>query len=236
MNNFGATIDGIHTSEFGLKMTKMYISMPKPNTSYLSIPARSGALDMSDVTAGYTTYADRTGVKLEFETEGGYEDWEVVKFNIARHIHGKKVKLIFDNDKAYYYVARLEVDSKKSDEVLHSVVLQGRTEPFKYDVLASDQEWEWDVFDFETGVIRELSDIEINSGNRIVTIFGGCYPTAPEFVVTESNGLRVVYDGKNYELPVGIARFPQIKVGEEDVTLPFDGTGRLAIRYRGAYL
>ena len=237
MGNFGLTIDGKHTSDLGLKMTSMYIPQPKPKTNLISIPGASGSIDLSEIT-GQVSYEERSGLSLEFILhDGSYETFAQATTEIAMWLHGKKLKVIPDNDLGYYYMCRLTLDPKKTNQVLSTIALAGTAEPFKYDITASDEDWLWDPFDFETGVIRELGDITINGENRSVTILGGGMPTVPEFIVTESANLTVVHAGKAHHMFLpGTYRFPAIKVGEQDVTLQFEGSGKLAIRYRGAYL
>lgn len=235
--SFGLTIDGRHTSELGLKMVSMYIPMPDPKTYLISIPYASGSIDLSEVT-GNVNYEDRKGIEFSFVLyDGSYDKWATALSSIAMWIHGKKVQVIPDNDFNFYYVCRLEVDGKKSNRINGKIVISGTAEPFKCDILASDDDWLWDPFSFETGVIRELSDLAITENNKRIWIAAGGIPSVPEFIVWESSNLRVIYNGKIFQMLIpGIYRFPQIKIGEESVTLEFEGTGRLAIRYRGRFL
>jgi len=235
--SFGLTIDGKHTSEFGIKMTSMYIPMPDPKTYLVNIPYASGNIDLSEVT-GNVNYENRKGVKFSFVLyDGTYEKWATALSAIAMWIHGKKVHVIPDNDLSFYYICRLEVDGSKSNRISGKIILSGTAEPFKCDILASDDDWLWDPFSFETGVIRELSDLSITDTNKKILIAGGGVPSVPEFIVWESSGLRVIHNGKIFEMLIpGTYRFPQIRIGEDSVTLEFGGTGRLAIRYRGRFL
>lgn len=237
MEYFGLTIDEKHTSEFGLQMTAMYIPLPEPKTNLISVPGTSGSIDLSEI-GGQVHYEERSGLSFEFVLlDGDYETFAQTSTEIAMWLHGKKIKVIPDNDLGYYYVCRMEVDLKKSNSVLSILTLTGTAEPFKYDLIASDEDWLWDPFDFETGVIREYMDLVIHDANRSITILGAGKPAVPEFIVTESSNLAVIYMGKSYNMFLpGTYRFPAIRIGEQDVTLQFSGTGRLSIRYRGAYL
>ena len=234
---FGLTIDGKHTSEFGLRMTSMYIPMPEAKTYFVDIPYASSSIDLSDVT-GNVNYKDRKGIEFSFVLyDGDYDRWAMAYSAIAMWIHGKSVQVIPDNDFNFYYVCRLEVDSKKSSRINSRIVLSGTAEPFKYDRLASDDDWLWDPFNFEIGIIRELSDISITDANRHIEITGGGCPAVPEFIVRESSNLKVTYNGQTFDMLLpGTYRFPQIKVGEDSVVLVFLGAGKLSIRYRGIFL
>ena len=237
MEYFGLTLNEKHTSEFGLQMTGMYIPLPEPKTNLISIPGASGNVDLSEIT-GQINYKDRSGVQFSFVLTGNnYFTWAAALTDIAMFLHGKKLKVIPDNDLGYYYMCRLNVDGKKTNNVTSRIVLSGTAEPFKYDLIASDEDWLWDPFDFETGIIREYMNLVIHDANRSITILGAGKPTVPEFIVTESSNLAVIYMGKSYNMFLpGTYRFPAIRIGEQDVTLQFSGTGRLSIRYRGAYL
>lgn len=232
----GMTIEGKHTSEFGLKLISYYIPLPPVNEKIISIPGMSGGIDATEVTAGHPTYGMRTSLAFEFKLYNNWTGFEVVKSQIAEWIHGKKVKVVLDSDPAYYYVCRLKVDAKKTNVVNSLIVITGTADPVKYEITTSDEAWLWDSFSFEDGIIRELAGVEVKTDNTKVTILAGNYSTSPIFKVSESINLAVVYGGYTYPLPVGETRIPRIRVGEEDVTLVFNGQGKLDISYRGERL
>ena len=65
MGKFGLTIDGKHTTEYGLKMLSMYIPQPAVKTNLISVPGASGSIDLSEVT-GQRCYENRSGLKFEY--------------------------------------------------------------------------------------------------------------------------------------------------------------------------
>ena len=87
-------------------------------------------------------------------------------------------------------------------------------------------------------MIRELVDIEITEDDQQVFIAAGNTGIPPVFWVQKitQEPLQVEFDGKIYQLKEGRNRFPQIRVGREDVTLKFQGRGTLTIEYRGGSL
>lgn len=236
-NIFGLTIGDKHTyRDFGLIMTSFYIPLPETKKSLIEIPYASGNLDFSEIT-GEPTYQDREGLRFTFAIhDKSWNDWEAIKTNLAMYLHGKKLKLIPDNDTGYYYLARLQVDSEKKYKSYGILTLTGSAEPFKYDLLSSDEPWKWDPFNFYTGVIRNYEEIHITNGGEFTVAAGGIN-TVPEFIVASSTNLSVIFGGITYGMPTpGTYRFPKIKIGNEPVTLTFTGTGVVTIRYRGRYL
>ena len=90
MGKFGLTIDGKHTTEYGLKMLSMYIPQPAVKTNLISVPGASGSIDLSEVT-GQRCYENRSGLKFEFVLmEPSYDRWAKAMTEIAMQIHGGK--------------------------------------------------------------------------------------------------------------------------------------------------
>lgn len=234
----GVTFDDrIHTErDWGLKLLSVYIPMPDPKTQILDIPGGDGSIDLTEIN-GRPAYNDRDGVELVFDLmDGGYESWFLKYSQFAAEVHGKKVKMVLDDDPDHYYMVRLKLDGKKSNPVYGQITFSGNAEPFKYDLVATNEPWLWDTFNFETGVIREIEEVEITAENNTVTIIGAGIDTPPVFVVSQADNLKLTYGGRTYTLKVGRNRFPAVRVGKEDVTLTFSGTGKFEVEYRGRYL
>lgn len=229
--------DKIRTErDWGLKLLSIYIPMPKPKTQLVDIPGGDGSIDLTEIN-GRPAYDDRDGIELVFDImDGDYKTWYLKYSEFADSVHGKKVKMVLDDEPDHYYMVRLELDGKKTNPVYGTITMSGSAEPFKYDLLASNEPWRWDSFNFQTGVIRTLMDIEITSTNKKVTILGAGIDNPPVFVVTQADNLKLTYGGRTYTLKVGRNRFPAVRVGKEDVTLTFSGTGKLSVEYRGRYL
>lgn len=234
----GVTFDDrIHTErDWGLKLISIYIPMPDPKTQTVDIPGSDGSIDLTEIN-GRPAYKDRNGLELAFDLmDGDYSSWFIKYSQFAAETHGRKVKMVLDDELDHYYMVRLNIDGKKTNPVYSEVTLSGSAEPFKYDLQSSSEPWKWDIFNFRTGVIRVLMDIEITSTNRTVTILGAGIDNPPVFIVTEANNLKLTHGGRTYTLKVGRNRFPAVRVGKEDVTLTFSGTGKLSVEYRGRYL
>lgn len=234
----GVTFDDrIHTErDWGLKLLSVYIPMPDPKTQTIDISGGDGSIDLTEMN-GRPAYKDRDGLELAFDLmDGDYTTWFMKYSQFAAEMHGRKVKMVLDDEPEHYYMVRLNIDGKKTNPVYSEVTLSGSAEPFKYDLLSSGEPWIWDIFNFRTGVIRTLMDVEITSTNKTVTILGAGIDNPPVFVVSQANNLQFTHDGRTYTLKVGRNRFPAVRVGKESLTLTFSGTGKLSVEYRGRYL
>lgn len=237
MTKSGVTFaDQWHTErDWNLHPVRIYISMPEAKEQVIDIPGGDGAIDLSEIN-GRPMYGMRT-VELEYHLRNvDNEKWSLIYSEIGAAITGKKVKMVLDDDPDHYYMARLKVDGEKTDYVNAELTFSGTAEPFKYDLTATNEPWLWDTFNFETGVIREIEEVEITAENNKVTIIGAGIDTPPVFVVSQADNLKLTYGGRTYTLKVGRNRFPAVRVGKEDVTLTFSGTGKFEVEYRGRYL
>lgn len=228
--------DRWHTyRDWGLELISVYIPIPDPKTQQVDIPGGDGSIDLTEVN-GRPVYYDRDGVELVFYLLGNSQNWFHKLSEFAENISGKKLKFVLDEEPDHYYMARLLVDGERLNDGIGQITMSGTAEPFKYDLLSSTDECLWDSFNFETGIIQVLSDIEITNANKTIIAAGRGVDSCPVFIVTQSNNLKLEYSGRTYSLKVGRNRFPAVRVGNGDVTLVFSGTGRLSVEYRGRYL
>lgn len=217
----GVTFDErIHTwRDWGLNLVSIYIPMPDPKNQIRDIPGGDGNIDLTEIN-GRPAYNDREGVELAFDLiDEDYKVWFMKYSEFAKEIHGKKVKMVLDDELDHYYMVRLNLDGQKTNPVYGEITLSGTAEPFKYDHVASNEPWKWDSFNFRTGVIRNLRDLVISNTNHTVKILGAGIDNPPVFIVSEANNLKLTHEGRTYVLKVGRNRFPAVRVGEEDVKI-----------------
>ena len=157
-----------------------------------------------------------------------------VKFSeVENYLHGKKMQIIFDEDMDSFYVGRLSVNAINTNETLGEIDIVADCEPYKYDLLSSDDLWLWDPFDFEDGVINEFIDVPVN-GTETITLLAKRQVTYPTISVNSS--MTVEFDGVVYNLSVGENRMYDILLPEGENELKFVGNGTVTIRYRGGSL
>ncbi len=106
-------------------------------------------------------------------------------------------------------------------------------EPYKYELFSSLEDWLWDSFDFETGVIREYKDLVVN-GSLTVDVPGTRKEVLP--TITASAAMQVEWKGIRYDLLAGVNKIYAISIPEGDQKLIFYGNGTISIDYRGGIL
>lgn len=212
------------------------VSPPLPKVNYIDIPGGDGSLDLTEALTGDVQYQTR---KLEFTfiTLKARRKWHSLYSEVQGCLHGQRMKIILDEDPAFYYIGRVSVDEWKSSEKYSTIVVSAEVDPYKYERASSLEDWEWDSFNFEEGIIREYRGLVVN-GSLDFTILGRRKRVIPSFIVSSAGGagLDVEFEGNVYHLPDGTSRILNIAIGEGYSLLRFTGHGTVDIDYRGGKL
>ena len=213
---------------------------PEVRTVYVDAYGIDGPLDLSTALTGGILYKNRVGSWTFTAVNSMYgvtdESWEIRYHKLANYLHGKKFKIVLEDDPNYYYMGRLSIDEWKSGKNWSSVTINYTLEPYKYEKFSSLDDWLWDPFSFETGIVREYKNIAVN-GSYTLTIAGSERPVIPQFTVSAGgNGMNVRYNGVTYTIPDGSSRNPNIVLREEESTLVIQGTGTISILYQGGWI
>ena len=229
----GVTIGEKHSyNDFGLILSSVVISPPKPQTKSVAVPMRDGSIDLTEAVTGEVKFNDRS-IKMTFTVIDPINTWSAKVSEIQNYIHGKRLKIILDKDCAFYYIGRISVNEWTSERSIGTLVVEGTVEPFKYDILSSAVDWEWDVFDFEEGIINETGQLIVN-GERTITLICRRKRMFPTF--TASAEMEVWFEGEPYRLKKGSQKIYDIFFSEGENTLKFTGNGTISIDYIGGSL
>lgn len=217
--------------DYGLRLQSISLSFPETKTNLIDIPGADGSLDLSEV-LGEVVYKNRK-LELQFDAFGAYEEWHLLCTEIANYLHGQKRKVILDTDPYYYYIGRLELSTKKSNEALHTVTLEGTMDPYKYELQSSLEDWLWDPFSFHRGIIRNYKNLTVNETRELIVpgLRKRIVPT-----ITCSTAMSVQFEEKTYSLKQGINKVYGIVMKEGENHLLFTGNGTVSIDYRGGML
>lgn len=218
-------------TDWGLKLESMSISFPEAKTDQVDIPGANGLLDLSEVN-GQICYKNRT-LTLNFSLLDDYTEWHDLSSKIARALHGKVVKCILPDDPNYYYEGRFSLQSTKNSDVLADFVFSGDVQPFKMERYTAAENWLWDLFSFENGIVRGYSEISV-SGSLTLEVIGSDMPIVPE--ITCSAAMNVEIGGQVFELVEGVNKNYDIVLGSGRNMMKFTGNGTVSIDFRGGVL
>ena len=239
MAGYGATINGKHTfRDLGLVIGNNNIaSSPAPKTNIIDIPGSSYRLDLTETLTGRTEYEGRE-LTFSFGIQKPKEEWPGVCRNVMLLFHGKKVRVILDAEPEYYYEGRAECTDFDRAGSIGTFTMKVDCDAYKYEISDSLGNWEWDSFNFETGVIREYADIAVD-GNTSILIRGSDIPMIPAFIVTDYSSEKTAYirfNSVRYNLVEGRNRFAGLVIPPEGGRVYLYGKYTMAVDVRGGSL
>lgn len=167
------------------------MTYPKQKTLIASdIPNVNGDVDLSLSQNKYPVFNNREGNfsfiynPLFSSMYEDYKPWNVLYSEISEFIHGRKLRMVLEDDPGYYYEGRFEVESwvSNTDGSGSVINIKYSVAPYKVSIFSSLNEWLWDPFNFYNGVIT--NDIF----NNIQILFP-----------RDSNDNIIIQDKRNYK-------------------------------------
>lgn len=213
---------------------------PDMKTSYVEIPGTDGHINLSKALTGEMMYKTRQG-NLKFYVENGFKDWAVLYSEIMEYLHGQDMKIVLEDDPSFYYEGTVSVNKWASEPHRSEIVIDYDIYPYKVDMLSSADDWLWDPFNFEIGVIREYNNVRVN-GSWSTNFIGSRRTSIPTFNVILDDTTKPIslswskIPNKTFGLVNGTNKFPDIKIKNETTIMTFTGNGIVSIDYRGGNL
>lgn len=221
---------------------------PAQKVKTLDIPGGDGVIDLSQALTGYPVYQNRTG-SIEFIVMNGFKPWHMAYSDIMDYLHGQTMRAVLEDDPEYFYEGRFTVNAWKSEKDWSRIVIDYSVGPYKWSVLSSLDDWLWDPFNFQNGIIRTalFKDIavttDVKSRKLDAALFGRA-PVCPCFVVSSTAGRGVHVRFVNPQLgidiskllPDGTIQIPEfVFFGTQDTTIYLwcdSGTGTVSVDFR----
>lgn len=219
-------------NDFGLILSSKVISPPKPQTNKVTVPLRDGSIDLTEAVTDAVKYDDRK-ITFTFTVIDPVKNWANKISEVENYLHGQRLRIVFDDDMAFYYTGRVAVNEFTSNRNIGTLVIEGEVEPFKYDILPSTVDWEWDIFDFDQGIINEMGELIVDGSTTITLI---CRKKRMFPVFTASADMTVTFEGETYNLKAGSQKVYDIFLCEGENELTFTGNGTITIDYTGGSL
>ena len=223
---------------FLIPTSRPVFNPPKVKTMYVSIPGSNKIVDLTESLTGEATYEYRQG-SMEFLVDNGHGEWYDLYSNIMDYLHGQQMKAILEDDPSYYYEGRFSVNQWKSEPHNSKIVIDYYVAPFKMERFSSLEDWFWDPFNFETGIIREYANLTVEKSSPVTVIIE---PTKLSVVpiiianITAGSTMTVVYGEVTRDLVNGENEFADLVINNSLKELLFTGEGTVSIDYRGGRL
>lgn len=212
------------------------IASPGVSTSFVEIPGRDGAIDMSTFLTNRAVYGMRQG-SWDFYVANDYEDWEAIRMKIMAFLHGKSYKIVLEDDPTWYWEGRFSVGNWRSESSNSRIQIDYQINPYKHKIRSDgNQDVIWDTFNFEHDYdyYASLNGIEVDGNTYETTFIAYDYPSKV-YAILESGSVTVTLNGVSALVtqsgPVVVGK----AVGGEN-TLAISGNGKVTVYYTGGSL
>lgn len=213
------------------------LTMPEYSKKFVDIPGMHGSYDLSDFLTGTPTFTDRTG-SFEFFVMQGYENWMTTYRKVATFLHGKRMKMVLEDDPGYYYEGRFSMNQFKSEASYSRIVIDYQVSPFKYSIHErGTTRTVWDTFNFETDTDWSmLQSITVQSGldgqDVTITIPGYDYPFPVVVTLLSGNSVTCTMGSVSGSILAvnGTLDMGPVSLGDNVLTIHGDGTVRVTFR------
>lgn len=117
--------------DWGLMMkSRPKISPPAPKLKLIDVPGSDSVIDLTESLTGTVNYEMRT-ISFEFVMMADREQWPHIYSDILKTLHGRRVKIIMDDDANYYYTGRVTVGDLEPEKKVAVLTMEATVEPYK---------------------------------------------------------------------------------------------------------
>ena len=210
----GVTFGSFHSYEyFGLVREKMTIGAPEVKTEEIDIPGADGTLDLTEA-FGEPKYGNRQ-LSFTFGKVGTTAEQLEHVSAIRDILHGRKMKIVIDEDGGLYYMGRITIGDW-TRELVEKITITCDCEPWKY---------KEDI----TTVTQAVS------GRGAITLHNLRKTVIP--TITVDAEMSLAWDGHSASLSSGADQIIESLVlyqGDTEITVT--GTGNITFKYQEAGL
>ena len=207
MNNGVKFGDKHSIDDWDLLMVSKSIGDAEPKTIDVDIVGSNGKLDLSEWT-GEILYNNRT-LTFNFDIYDSPSNWWTLKRQITNYLHGKKLKIILDQDNSYYYYGRCKVTDFSNETTVAHITIECDCDPFIYKK------------EITTKTITGTGTLTLSNSRKRVM------PT-----ITSNSSMQFTFEGKTFVVN-GTLQSPDIILKEGDNIIEvISGTGTLAVTYQ----
>ena len=192
------------------------IGSPAVKRKVVDIEGADSSIDYTDY-FGEPKYENMTH-KLPFGLLVPHEEFLSQFSKVKNALHGKKMRIIMDDDKSFYYVGRLSVSPGTWDNGVGRLTVECDCEPYKYKL-------------DKTVVSKAVN------GTATIVITNGRKRAVPEVTIQTDTSLNIVYQTYNvWDLGSGSFTLPELELVEGANTVTVTGTGNITFTWQEASL
>lgn len=200
---------GLYHSYDDLKLilTAKEMGAPAVKSKTLDIPGADGSLDLTDF-FGEPKYENVTH-RFDFSTIVPQEEFITLFSTVKNAIHGKKMRVILDDDPLFYWIGRIHVSKFTSEKGVGTISVECECDPYKYKKDA-------------TTVAQAVS------GTHTIILTNGRKRAVPEVQIFTDSSIRIEFGGAIWDLGSGVYTLPELELTHGENTVTVTGTGTVS--------
>ena len=209
----GITFGNYHSyNDLKLILESKEIGSPEVKVRKIDIEGADGSLDMTDF-FGEVRY-DNTTHKFEFFTIVPQAQFLSLFSAVKNALHGKKMRIILDDDPLFFYMGRIKVLPFTSEKSIGKISIECDCEPYKYKLE------------------KTVVSVAVN-GTQTINLTNGRKRAVPEVSITTSGGMNIVFQGSNiWDLGSGSYTLPELELVEGVNAVTVTGTGTITFTWQ----
>jgi len=188
------------------------IASPAVKVRKIDIEGADSALDYTDF-FGEPKFEDMTH-KFNFATIVPESEFLSLFSMVKNAIHGKKMRIILDDDPLFFYMGRPFVSQFTNERNVGIIHIEVECEPYKYKL--------------EKTVVSKAVN-----GTEAIILTNSRKRAVPEVKIESEGSLNIVYQVNNiWDLGSGSYTLPELELVEGDNTVTVTGTGTIVFTWQ----
>lgn len=213
----GITFGSLHSyRDLGLLLASKEIGSPPVKENKIDIEGADGSLDLTEF-FGEAKY-ENVVHKFDFALLVPPQSYPSIFSRVKNALHGKKMRIILDDDPQFYYLGRLSVSGFTNDRGAGYLSIDADCDPYKYKIS-------------KTKVSQAVS------GTQTITLTNGRKRAVPLVTIQAEASIRVTFGSFNiWDLGSGSYTLPELELAEGSNPVTVTGTGTISFEWQEANL
>jgi len=208
----GITFDDLHTyNDLHLILQGKEIGSPEVKQKQIDIEGADGSLDLTDF-FGDVKYGNVTH-RFDFATIIPQAQFLSLFSTVKNALHGKKMRVILDDDPLFYYIGRPYVSKFTNEKNIGFISIEVECEPYKYKLE------------------KTVAKLTVN-GKYIAEVPNSRKRVVPEVKVETADSIRIEYQGNIWDLGNGSYTLPELELTEGVNNIALTGVGSVTLTYQ----
>lgn len=206
----GIKFNDLHSyRDLKLILASKEIGSPEPKIRQIEVEGADGSLDQTEY-FGEVKY-ENVKHKFDFSTMVLQTEFLSLFSTVKNALHGKKVRVILDDDPNFYYVGRLSVSPFTSSRGIGNLSIEAECEPYKYK-------------------LKKTVVSQAVSGTTVIRLTNGRKRAVP--TITTTAAMTIAFGEFTWTTSAGTFVLPELELTEGINDVSVTGVGNIRFEWQ----